>query len=78
VLFRSTFPPSDIREWIDGGETAICPNCGIDAVLGSKSGCPVGDGKFLRSMHDFWFKPALVPGGPHRHRHVSRSTFKRP
>lgn len=66
-----TFPPRDIREWIDGGETAICPNCGVDAVIGSKSGCPVGDGKFLRRMHEFWFKLA-------GHRHVSRSTVKGP
>jgi len=56
-----TYPPGDIREWIDGGETAICPNCMVDAVIGSKSGCPVGDKGFLRRMHEFWFKPVHAP-----------------
>jgi hypothetical protein len=55
-----TFPPDDIAEWIDGGGTALCPTCGIDAVIGSGSGCPVGDGGFLRRMHDFWFKPPVA------------------
>lgn len=26
------FIASDIKEWVDGGETALCPNCGIDSV----------------------------------------------
>ena len=30
------FPPADVVEWIDSdpGETAVCPHCGIDAVVG--------------------------------------------
>ncbi len=50
-----TFPPSDIREWIDKGQTALCPHCVIDSVLGSKSGYPVTDQGFLRRMYDRWF-----------------------
>lgn len=50
-----TFPPDAIKEWIDRGETALCPNCGIDSVIGSGSGCPVTDPKFLRRMHNRWF-----------------------
>lgn len=50
-----TFPPSDIKEWIDRGETALCPKCGIDSVIGSGSGFPITDPKFLRRMHDRWF-----------------------
>jgi len=50
-----TFPPSDIKEWIDKGETALCPNCGIDAVIGSKSGYPITNPRFLRRMYDKWF-----------------------
>ena len=56
-----TFPPSGIREWIDGGETALCPECGIDAVIGSESGCPVGDPRFLRRMYEFWFNTFKGP-----------------
>jgi uncharacterized paraquat-inducible protein A len=32
------FPSSDISEWVDDGQTAICPRCGIESVLGSASG----------------------------------------
>ena len=31
------FPPHAVREWTDGepvGQTALCPHCGIDAVVG--------------------------------------------
>ncbi len=50
-----TFQSTDIRKWIDKGLTALCPHCGIDSVLGSKSGYPVTDPMFLRRMCDKWF-----------------------
>ncbi len=28
-----TFPLAEVTSWTDEGETAICPNCRIDAVL---------------------------------------------
>ena len=41
----ATFPPGEIEDWIDEkkrvGETAICPRCGIDSVIGSQSGFPI-------------------------------------
>lgn len=27
------FPPSEINDWIDDDQTAMCPKCGIDSVL---------------------------------------------
>ncbi len=46
------FAPSEIKEWIDGGQTALCPRCGIDAVLGSPwSVSP----DFLAAMRKHWF-----------------------
>ena len=54
----SIFPPSEITEWTDTwegvGQTALCPRCGIDSVIGSESGYPVADA-FLRQMHQRWF-----------------------
>lgn len=51
------FSPSEIEEWIEedikGGETAICPKCGIDSVLGSKF--PIEDKQFLEEMNSKWF-----------------------
>ncbi|RZF62939.1 hypothetical protein EWE74_07025 [Sphingobacterium corticibacterium] len=52
----ATFTPIEIVEWIDepnGGETAICPKCGIDSVLSSKY--PIADPIFLREMNAYWF-----------------------
>jgi hypothetical protein len=56
---RAQFPPSKIVEWVDDdsdsrGTTAICPHCGIDSVLGDRSGFPVS-AEFLAEMHLYWF-----------------------
>jgi hypothetical protein len=48
------FGYKEIDRWIDGNQTALCPKCGIDAVLGDASGFPIGDA-FLRRMHRHWF-----------------------
>jgi hypothetical protein len=56
----ATFPPADIRRWADAckdrpeGDTAVCPRCGIDAVIGSASGYPL-TAEFLGRMHQHWF-----------------------
>ena len=48
------FAPDDIVEWVDQDQTAICPNCPVDSVIGSASGYPI-TGEFLQRMHDKWF-----------------------
>ena len=50
----TTFQPSDIVEWIDGGQTALCPKCSVDSVIGSASGYPITR-EFLQRMHNRWF-----------------------
>ena len=50
----SIFPPSEIVEWVDDGQTAICPKCPVDSVIGSASGYPITK-EFLQRMHDHWF-----------------------
>lgn len=49
-----TYPPAAIEEWTDRGTTAICPKCGIDAVIGSSSGVPLSE-DFLGLMRSRWF-----------------------
>ena len=49
------YPPASIVEWVDDGKTAICPECGIDSVVGDASGFPVGDKAFLTEMNGLWF-----------------------
>ena len=58
------FAPSEISEWVDGpyietgsmddGVTALCPRCGIDAVLPSAAPIPLNAG-LLADMRQAWF-----------------------
>jgi len=49
------FDPSEIKMWIkDEKGTAICPFCGVDAVLGESSGFPITK-TFLSKMKTHWF-----------------------
>ncbi len=52
---ESIFPPQAIGRWIDEGPgTALCPHCGIDAVIGDKAGYPITP-EFLAAMKAHWF-----------------------
>jgi len=54
----SLFPPSKVKHWTDTwedvGQTALCPECGIDAVIGAESGYPIRR-EFLEQMRSHWF-----------------------
>ena len=54
-----TFQPGEIFNWCDEdnpkGSTAMCPFCYVDSVIGSKSGFPVNEQKFLEEMYLHWF-----------------------
>lgn len=54
---RKIFDPVEILEWVDEfdagiGRMALCPKCGIDAVIPVRAGIDVD---FLASMHQRWF-----------------------
>lgn len=53
------FTPMSILEWTDDkdgiGHTALCPECGIDSVIGSRSGYPITI-EFLEMMQQYWFR----------------------
>ena len=61
---RRLFDPREIADWIDephpgtgettNGVTALCPHCGIDAVLPSAAPIQL-DGALLAEMHRYWF-----------------------
>jgi hypothetical protein len=51
--------PKEINHWIDKngkgiGQTAMCPKCGIDSVIGDKSDFPITK-DFLSAMCSHWF-----------------------
>ena len=59
----AAFDPSEIRNWVDNnaqgiGQTAMCPRCDIDSVIGSKAGFPI-ETAFLSAMSSFWFGEPL-------------------
>jgi hypothetical protein len=47
------FRADQITEWVDSDETALCPFCGIDSVLGFET--DAADEELLRRMHNRWF-----------------------
>lgn len=53
---QKIFPASEacFMKEADGQETAWCPYCDIDAVLGDASGFPITE-KFLEEMNKCWF-----------------------
>jgi hypothetical protein len=50
------FTHAEIYEWIPDkkGDTALCPKCGIDSVIGSDSNFPMKK-EFLNKMKQYWF-----------------------
>ena len=56
---QAIYRPADITGWVDEddsgeGQTALCARCGIDSVIGDKSGCPITP-DFLAEMNRYWF-----------------------
>jgi len=52
------FPPEQIKEWVDDvdreSQTALCPKCGVDAVIGDRAGFEISR-EFLERMKSHWF-----------------------
>lgn len=48
------FEPSEIKEYIPGEDTAVCPFCGTDSVLGDYSGFEITE-EFMQKMNDEMF-----------------------
>lgn len=48
------FSPKEITDWIPFEDTALCPYCGIDSVIGESSGAPLTKG-FLKEMKAYLF-----------------------
>ena len=55
----AVFPPHEIENWLadgptEGQQTALCPHCTIDSVIGSASGFHL-TAEFLTRMRTHWF-----------------------
>ncbi|MBC1936734.1 cytoplasmic protein [Listeria grandensis] len=49
------FAPSEITDWLEIEDTALCPYCMIDAVLPESNMLPLSR-EFLSAMHQQWFE----------------------
>jgi len=56
LLLSSSVPPNEIQDWTDDGDTALCPKCGIDSVIGSVSGYPICKGLISPVMREGNFR----------------------
>ena len=71
------FPPDDIVAWTGlemsnfnehdtaDGETALCPKCGSEALIGDKSGYSITP-DFLGRMNQAWFQKTIIRKPPPR------------
>lgn len=48
------FNPIEIEEWWDKKQTATCPYCGTDSIIGEGSGYPITR-EFMKKMKEIWF-----------------------
>lgn len=58
------FPINLIGNWIDKddlkeGQTAVCPYCKVDSVIGDASGYQINV-RFLHDMYKKWFRNVIV------------------
>ncbi len=51
-----TFPKEEIEDWVEGetGNTAVCPRCDVESVLGDAAGFPLTE-EFLDAMRQQYF-----------------------
>lgn len=50
-----SFSKNEISQWTDNGQTALCPHCGVDSVLGQTCGIEL-EKENLQFIHNYWFK----------------------
>lgn len=53
---NSIFPANEVTAWCHDAQadTALCPRCGIDSVIGDAAGYPLVP-EFILAMHRYWF-----------------------
>src|SRR5260221_3865220 len=53
------YTPSEILDWVDDNQTALCARCGIDSVIGTDSKYSITR-EFLNSMNEYWFQQTVT------------------
>ena len=57
IWYESVYSSREVREYVpdDLENTAVCPHCGHDTVIGDAAGYPLTK-DFLHTMHRFWIE----------------------
>ena len=66
---ESFFAPTEIEDWVDRMSTALCPRCGVDAVLPDVP-LYVLNAELLREMHEAFFLSPSPPFSPQESHHA--------
>jgi NAD-dependent SIR2 family protein deacetylase len=53
-----TISTEEITEWVDGRRTALCPKCGIDALIGDATKFDLDNDLFFGVMNAWYFGDA--------------------
>ncbi len=51
---KKVFAPKKIKNWLEKENTALCPYCAVDSVLGDASGVEITK-SLLEEMHRIYF-----------------------
>ena len=51
---KRMFAAATVTRWVDEDQTALCPICKVDSVIGDASDLPVIVPQFVLAMHDYW------------------------
>lgn len=52
------YSPQEIKEWVDNQQTAICPKCGIDAVVAFRE--EDGSQEDFKKLLDEWYEESFI------------------
>lgn len=60
IFCQTFFKPEEVLDYIDGGETGLCPYCDCDAIIADASGIYMSD-KLLSALHWRFFDSSTNP-----------------
>lgn len=69
ICCNNIFSPTEIEEWCDDN-TALCPYCCIDSVIGDAAGYSLTE-EFILQMHMYWFGLSDKMGDGHKWKYIN-------
>ena len=72
ICCNNIFSPTEIEEWCHDrdGDTAVCPYCEIDSVIGDAAGYPLTE-DFIIQMNLYWFGLSDKMGDGHKWKYIN-------